>query len=250
LLHLLNSSPTEMHWISFSGHSFQVVALDGNEVPAPAKVSMLRLAPAERVCAVVEMNNPGVWVLGEVRKHVQATGMAIAVEYGGQSGKPQWVQPKKLSFDYGQFARSADGSKRDPEPVINVPLVLESKFRGHGNMEAWTINGRSYPEVAIEPLKQGRRYRLQFINRSLDDHPLHLHRHSFELKTIDVPLKPGKGQSAEPREMQGLLKDTVLVAAQTQTEVEFTANNPGDTLLHCHQQNHMDLGFMAVLRYA
>lgn len=26
MMHILNSSPTEIHWISFSGHSFKVVA--------------------------------------------------------------------------------------------------------------------------------------------------------------------------------------------------------------------------------
>ena len=30
----------------------------------------------------------------------------------------------------------------------------------------------------------------------------------------------------------------------------FTANNPGATLFHCHQQNHMDLGFMMLFDYA
>ena len=40
---------------------------------------MLRLAPAERVTAVVDMDHPGAWVLGEVRKHIMAAGMGIAV---------------------------------------------------------------------------------------------------------------------------------------------------------------------------
>ena len=93
LLHILNSSPTEVHWISFSGHAFKVIALDGNPVPQPQTVPMLRLAPAERVSAIVEMNNPGVWVLGEVRKHVQATGMGIVFEYPIAAGKPVWNQP-------------------------------------------------------------------------------------------------------------------------------------------------------------
>jgi len=74
-LQILNSSPTEIHWLSFAGHRFEVVALDGNPVPKPQLVSMLRLAPAERVTAFVTMDNPGVWILGEVRKHVQAAGM-------------------------------------------------------------------------------------------------------------------------------------------------------------------------------
>ena len=43
LLHILNSSPTEVHWIALSGHSFQVVALDGNAVAQPRTAAMLRL---------------------------------------------------------------------------------------------------------------------------------------------------------------------------------------------------------------
>src|SRR6202789_869406 len=180
MMHILNSSPTEVHWISFSGHSFKVVALDGNPVAEPQTVSMLRLAPAERVSAIVEMNNPGVWVLGEVRKHVQAAGMGIVVEYAGQSGiPPQWQQPTELLWDYASFASEVAVETQASSSVTTIPLVIESKFRGHGNMEAWTINGKSYPEASVDALQQGGRYRLQFINCSRDDHPLHLHRHVF-----------------------------------------------------------------------
>lgn len=31
--------------------------------------------------------------------------------------------------------------------------------------------------------------------------------------------------------------------------VEFTANQPGLTLFHCHIQAHMDYGFKALFRY-
>ncbi len=37
--------------------------------------------------------------------------------------------------------------------------------------------------------------------------------------------------------------------AQTQAEIEFTADNPGATLFHCHQQSHMDRGFMMLFNY-
>jgi FtsP/CotA-like multicopper oxidase with cupredoxin domain len=247
LLHVLNSSPTEVHWISLSGHSLRVMSLDGNPVPAPRTVPMLRLAPAERVSAVVEMNNPGVWVLGEVRKHVQALGMAVAVEYENRRGPARWEQPSNLIWNVEQFvAPQSTDSASDP-PIV-VPLVIESKFRGHGAMEAWTINGNSYPEARIAPLIHGRRYRLQFINKSMDDHPLHLHRHSFELRALGIPL--AAGGAAAPNEIHGIMKDVVLVDSRTRAEVEFTADNPGATLFHCHQQNHMDLGFMMLLDYA
>ncbi len=44
---------------------FEVVALDGNPVPKPDKVPVLWLGTAERVSAIVEMNHPGVWIMGD-----------------------------------------------------------------------------------------------------------------------------------------------------------------------------------------
>jgi FtsP/CotA-like multicopper oxidase with cupredoxin domain len=237
LLHIVNSSATEPHWIALAGHQFQVVALDGNPVAHAAMTSMLRLAPAERVSALVKMDNPGRWILGEVRKHVQAAGMGIIVEYANQSGKPEWQQPTALSWDYLRFAAPSPAPSAD-SATVEIPLVFKSKFAGHGNLDHWTINGKSFPNTDTIALHQGQRYRLQFKNESADDHPVHLHRHIFELRRI------------AGRETHGVFKDTVLVDAHTQTDVEFTADDPGMTLFHCHQQDHMDMGFMMLFRYA
>ncbi len=237
LMHILNSSPTEVHWVALAGHRFQVVALDGNAVPTPQTVDMLRLAPAERVSAMVEMNAPGVWVFGEVRKHIQATGMGCVVEYAGASGKPVWQQPADLQWSYSPFAAQT-GAQPTPG-VQHMDLVFTSKFQGHGKEELWRINGKSYPQTDEPVLTAGQRYRLLLKNDSMDDHPMHLHRHRFELKRV-----------AGSPEMSGLLKDVVLVPSKTTAEIEFTADNPGRTLFHCHQQNHMDRGFMMVFRYA
>ena len=87
-------------------------------------------------------------------------------------------------------------------------------------------------------LTAGQRYRLAFHNRSNNDHPVHLHRHSFELRNL-----PGHA------EIHGILKDVILLDAGTQVEVEFTADDPGPTLFHCNQQNHMDAGFMMLFHY-
>jgi len=32
-------------------------------------------------------------------------------------------------------------------------------------------------------------------------------------------------------------------------EIDFVADNPGPTLFHCHQQLHMDFGFMTLFDY-
>jgi FtsP/CotA-like multicopper oxidase with cupredoxin domain len=83
----------------------------------------------------------------------------------------------------------------------------------------------------------GMRFRRGMINRSTDDHPLHLHRHTFEVTSLD-----GK-------QLSGLNKDVVIVPADTTAEVDFTASNPGLTLFHYHNQTHMDFGFMTLFKY-
>jgi FtsP/CotA-like multicopper oxidase with cupredoxin domain len=237
MMNVLNSSPTEVHWIALAGHEFRIVALDGNDVQQPQTVSMLRLAPAERVSAIVEMNQPGVWVLGEVRKHVQTAGMGVVVEYADATGKPTWKQPENLAWNYQQFG--TPGGTEPGDPAIPIVLAFDSRFQGHGNEELWRINGKSYPHTDEPVLTAGRRYRLIMKNLSMDDHPMHLHRHTFEVRQVD-------GGS----EMHGLWKDVVLVRAKRTAEVEFVADHPGRTLFHCHQQDHMDRGFMMVFRYA
>jgi FtsP/CotA-like multicopper oxidase with cupredoxin domain len=76
-----------------------------------------------------------------------------------------------------------------------------------------------------------------FDNRSDEAHPVHLHRHTFELKSI----------AGAPT--SGVYKDVVVVPQKSVVEVDFMADNPGKTLFHCHQQMHMDYGFMSLIEY-
>ncbi|HEX4566520.1 MAG TPA: multicopper oxidase domain-containing protein, partial [Vicinamibacterales bacterium] len=64
--HVLNASATEIRSFAIPGHTFRVIALDGNAVPTPASVPFLWLGTAERVSAIVQMNHPGVWVAGDL----------------------------------------------------------------------------------------------------------------------------------------------------------------------------------------
>ena len=64
MFRIVNASATLPHRVALSGHSFTVLALDGNPVPVPHTVDVLELGPAERVDAIVTMNRPGIWILG------------------------------------------------------------------------------------------------------------------------------------------------------------------------------------------
>jgi FtsP/CotA-like multicopper oxidase with cupredoxin domain len=238
LFHVLNASAGEMRSLALPSHSFRVVALDGNPVPTPAEVPVLWLGTAERISAIVEMQHPGVWVLGDLDDDDRRRGMGVVVEYAGQSGEPKWVKPKKYQWDYSIFG-SPNAAPATPDETIEMIIVKNNAALDGFNQ--WTLNGEAFSMDSMKPrytVRRGRRYRLKFRNASDDIHPLHLHRHSFELVRVG-----GKGVS-------GIIKDVVMLGGFQEAEFDFVADNPGLTLFHCHQQLHMDFGFMALFQYA
>lgn len=238
LLHVLNGSATEIRSLALPGHVFKVVALDGNPVPASVEVPVLWIGTAERVSALVTMSRPGIWVLGDLADDDRARGMGIVVEYAGRRGKPQWMKPKPSRWDYTRFAGSCASA---PAPDDVIDMTFAKRNAADQGFNEWTINGAPFSMEKMEPiyrLREGRRYRLRMRNASDDIHPMHLHRHSFELTKI------------AGRPTAGILKDVAMLGGYQEMEVDFTADNPGRTLFHCHMQHHMDYGFMALFDYA
>jgi len=235
MFRILNANATMLHRLALPGHKFEVVALDGNPVPAPREVELLELGPAERVDAIVTMRQPGVWILGEAEDRVRKAGLGVVVEYASRQGPPQWAAPSGARWDYTIFGRRPD---TPPPDVEVVPLIFRRKFAGNRWVDHWTINGKSFPKTDPIRVQTNRRYRLRFDNQSDESHPVHLHRHSFELTQF-----AGMATS-------GIVKDVVMVPARRQVEVDFVADNPGPSLFHCHMQLHMDYGFMALIEYA
>jgi FtsP/CotA-like multicopper oxidase with cupredoxin domain len=229
LFRVLNASATLTHRLALPGHRFNVIALDGNAIQPEQSVPVLELGPAERVDAFVEMDRPGIWILGETRDAQRGAGMGIVVEYAGEHGPPRWITPPPFTWDYTVFG----GSQTAPEPDGRFPLVIRE-----GSGHKWTINGKSFPHTNPVMVNANGRYRLIFDNQTAEAHPLHLHRHRFEIARF-----AGKPTS-------GVFKDTVVVPAWREVEVDVLTANPGPTLLHCHQQLHMDEGFMAMMQYS
>jgi FtsP/CotA-like multicopper oxidase with cupredoxin domain len=234
LLRLLNASATENTVLALPGHSFRVIAMDGNPVPNPRSVDVLSLAVAERIDAIVEMNNPGVWVLGSTLEESRKMGLGVVVEYAGSSGQPVWKDPPSREWDYSQFASAIPAQA--PDETFSLTF-RDAGARNGSQFDTWTINGEAWPQIKPLEVRRGKRYRLLFRNASGDQHPMHLHRHSFEVTKIG------------DRSMSGLMKDVVNVMPLDTVAVDFIANNPGDTLMHCHQQLHMDYGFMQLIKY-
>jgi FtsP/CotA-like multicopper oxidase with cupredoxin domain len=235
LLHILNASAIENRRVALAGHKMKVIALDGNSVPKPLEVDSIFLGAGERADVVVEMINPGIWILGGTEKAVRESGLGLVVEYAGQHKQPQWLEPPRRSWDYTIFGSPA---KTSPPATRTIEMVFEKIPSGAGRFNSWLINGKPYPHEREFVLEKGVRYRLVMRNRTDDAHPMHLHRHMWELVEIN-----GKNTA-------GIVKDTVVVPYYGRAAVEFTADQPGLSLFHCHLQQHMDYGFKALFRYA
>lgn len=237
LFHIVNASATETRSLALPGHMFRVVALDGNPVPTQTTVPVLWLGAAERISAIVDMRHPGVWIMGDLADDDRKRGMGIVVEYAGQKAKPSWVKPPAFRWDYTAFG--SDKAPGPPDDVIEITIVKRNAAM-HG-FNQWLLNGQAFDMdtmKSLATLRQGRRYRLKCRNATDDIHPLHLHRHSFELTRI------------HNKTTSGVLKDVVMLGGFQELAFDFTADNPGPTLFHCHQQVHMDFGFAALFDYA
>jgi FtsP/CotA-like multicopper oxidase with cupredoxin domain len=234
LFRILNASGNMGISLALPGHRFTVIALDGNSVPTPATVDVLKLDVAERADVIVEMNNPGVWVFGSTEDDDRNMGLGVVVEYENRQGEPQWVSPPKAAWDYTAFGLSAPAAA--PDETIN--LKFEKIPGGRGGYNRWIINGKSWPDTnPLFTVERGRRYRLVMDNHSGDEHPVHMHRHTFEVTKIgDKPTS-------------GVMKDTISLPRYSTAEIDFVADDPGSTLFHCHHQDHMDEGFAGLITY-
>ena len=234
LFRLLNASATMEVALALPGHRFTVLALDGNPVPMPASVEVLKLDVAERADVIVEMNNPGVWVLGSNDDEDRNMGMGVVIEYENRQGEPQWIKPAKDDWAYATFAKTAPAKAPDE----TIKLTFEKVPGGRGGYNRWTINGKSWPDTnPLFTVQEGKRYQLLMHNNSGDVHPVHTHRHTFEVTKVG------------DRSMSGLMKDTLSMPRYTTAEVDLTADDPGATLFHCHHQDHMDEGFAGLITY-
>jgi FtsP/CotA-like multicopper oxidase with cupredoxin domain len=93
----------------------------------------------------------------------------------------------------------------------------------------FTFNSKVFPAVDHLVVKTGDRVRIRIANLSMDEHPIHIHGHSYRITATDGGKIPKAGQWPET---------TVLVPVGSTRDVEFVADAPGDWAFHCHKSHH------------
>jgi CopA family copper-resistance protein len=120
-----------------------------------------------------------------------------------------------------------------PNPDVRDPET-DMVFRLTGDMERyfWTLNDKKLSDSEPIQLVLGERVRVQFINETMMEHPMHLH-------GVFMELQNGQERAYAPR------KHTINVPPSETVEAHLTFEAAGPWALHCHLLFHMMTGMFA-----
>lgn len=117
--------------------------------------------------------------------------------------------------------RNLNPTQDSREPGREIDLHLT----GHMSRYMWSVNGVKYSDADALNLKYGERVRINFVNDTMMNHPMHLHGMWSELETGDSLHLPRK--------------HTIAVQPGAKISVQVTADALGKWAFHCHLIYHM-----------
>lgn len=195
--------------------------LDHRSMKGMGRTKMNHSMPMKKMGATMK-HNPPRWYDFLLREDASRFPM-LANDSMMSKIRPFPPYKKLRSVEKTSFNRS--GSVRE------VRLTLD----GDMGRYVWMFNNQTLaPENDIK-INRGEVVRFVFINRTMMNHPLHLHGHFFRVLNGQGDYSP--------------LKHTVNVAPMATTVIEFDANEVGDWFFHCHLLYHVKGGMARVVRY-
>jgi FtsP/CotA-like multicopper oxidase with cupredoxin domain len=116
-----------VHTIHSHGHSFKIVATDGNPVPPVAQLTKdsVTLGPSERVDIELLAANPGIWMLHCHMEHHMANGMMTTIRYEGVQAPVAAAAPAAPSAA-SPNAVGGHEQHQAPAGAPAIPAVLTS----------------------------------------------------------------------------------------------------------------------------
>jgi len=93
----------------------------------------------------------------------------------------------------------------------------------------FSFNGKVFPATSPLVVRTGQNVRIRLGNLSMNQHPIHLHGHTFKVVATDGGTIPTAGRWPQT---------TVPVPVGSTRDIEFVATEPGDWVLHCHKSHH------------
>ncbi|MGI9534226.1 MAG: multicopper oxidase domain-containing protein, partial [Thermodesulfobacteriota bacterium] len=120
-------------------------------------------------------------------------------------------------------------------PEGNKPREVVLNLTGDMENYIWSINNKILSKDDKILIRKGENVRFVMNNKTMMNHPMHLHGHFFRVLNNKGEYSP--------------LKHTVNVPPGQTTIIEFDANEEKDWFFHCHILYHLDAGMARVVSY-
>ncbi|WP_188388647.1 multicopper oxidase family protein [Priestia taiwanensis] len=231
------------HNIHVHGHDVKIIATDGQPIhePKAIKDQIISIAPGERYDVEFTANNPGKWYIEDHGDKKGVKGMKAVIEYDGVKEMTDKAnETEKLpAVDMTKYGTKRLGTfTLDQKYDMTYNMDLNTEM--NGNEMVYTINGKVFPDVEPLKVKKGDLIKVKMVNRSMmDDHPMHLHGHFFQVLS----------RNGKPVEGSPIIKDTLNLKPGEEYEVAFVADNPGNWMFHCHDLHHASAGMVSEVHY-
>lgn len=227
-LRLLNGSNARNYMLSFDdGRMMHLIATDGGFLPAPVDVSVLSLAPGERVEILVDFSGSGAPVL---MSGIEQPFGVLQFEVDDTLPVRITSLPAELGPELDDLAGAEARTRR-----ISLDMGMGGMMMGGGG--GFAINRRPFAmdridmEVALGTVERW------IVRSTMIAHPFHVHGALFRVVSEN---------GGQPRPENSGWKDTVLVTGETEIVVRFDqpASGTKPFMFHCHILEHEDAGMM------
>lgn len=232
-LRVINGASSSQFWIDLGQLVGRVVATDGHPVH-PVAGSRFPIGMAQRVDILIDLPTAGAFpILARLEGEGRQTGIVLATPAASIlriADRAEAAAPVDNSLEVGLSAV-------EPLPPRPADIVHTVHLGGSMKPYAWSMNGEHWPHVTPLILSTGQRVEIDLINHSMMAHPMHLHGHAFQVIAING------------RQINGAVRDTVLIMPLGRVRIAFDADNPGRWPFHCHNLYHTTTGMMTEFRY-
>ncbi|MGX5856043.1 multicopper oxidase domain-containing protein [Dyadobacter jiangsuensis] len=134
-------------------------------------------------------------------------------------------------FNYDLLSAKQKTAFDTSRPVRTVHLRLTGSMYRY----VWSINNKVLSQADKIGIKKGEIVRFELENKTMMNHPMHLHGHYFRVLNKKDEFSP--------------LKHTLDVPPMTSVTIEFDATEDKDWFFHCHVLYHMMSGMARIVEY-
>ena len=225
---IVNASSARYVRLSLGGVPFQIIGTDGGLIEAPVTAKEVLLPAADRVeLAVGPFENEGDVLVIEDLPYNRQAGKRGAERFGTIRVGPRKASTARVPSRLREIAPLVTGTTTVTRTVeLGFKMSLRRGFD-------FVINHERHHHD--QPVKVGELQVWDVVNKTMMDHPFHLHGFFFQVLAVD-----GK----EPAWRS--LEDVINVPPKATVRIAwYPDDRPGMWMYHCHILEHHASGMMA-----